>query len=92
MTKTRTGDNVKNIRYINPEMYLNRTNPVRDPLAIYKRHDDLRTADFRKCENSFSIPISAKNPKLLRKKVVDITKLGGNMTKDREANITDRKK
>ena len=52
-TKTRTGDNVKDIRDINPKMYENKNNKERDPLAIYKQYAELRPADFCQHEDPF---------------------------------------
>jgi hypothetical protein len=97
-TKTITGDNVKDIRDINPKMYENKNNKERGALAIYKRYAELRPADFCQREDPFYIapntmPISATNPKWFRKQVVGINKLGSIMKKMKEkANITERKK
>jgi hypothetical protein len=97
-TKTRTGENVKDIRVIKPKMYENKDNFEKDAICVYKRYAELRPADFCQPEDPFYIapntmPITPTNQKWFRKQVIGINKLSCIMKKMKsKANLTEEKK
>ncbi|XP_070550399.1 uncharacterized protein KIAA1958 homolog [Ptychodera flava] len=62
-TKTRTGENVNDVRPVRPQMYAYPTDIGRCPVALYKHYRALRPGDFNSPETPFYLAIKDNNPK-----------------------------
>lgn len=52
-TKTRTGENPRDVRKVKPKMWSNNENIYKCPVAVYKQYSVLRPADFCRPEDPF---------------------------------------
>ena len=59
-TKTRTGDNPKDVRKVTPKMWSNPENISRCPVEVYKQYSLLRPSDFCKPEDPLYLATHTK--------------------------------
>ena len=62
-TKTRTGENPRNLREKKPQMYENKNNPDRCPINTYLAYKNLRPADMMTDESPFYLAVNIESPK-----------------------------
>ena len=54
-TKTRTGENPRDIRTVKPKLWANMNNPDRCPIKIYKKYAEIRPTGFSEPNNPFYV-------------------------------------
>jgi integrase len=97
-TKTRTGNDPRNIREVTPKLWANVSNPDRCPIKIYKIYANKRPAGYSLPHNPFYIatttkPLPSEEETWFKKNAVGINKLGNMMsTMVKNANIPTSKK
>ena len=62
-TKTRTGENPRNLREKKPQMYENKNNPDRCPINTYLAYKNYRPADMMTDESPFYLAVNIESPK-----------------------------
>ena len=62
-TKTRTGENPRNLREKKPQMYENKNNPDRCPINTYLAYKNHRPADMMTDESPFYLAVNIESPK-----------------------------
>ena len=62
-TKTRTGENPRNLRKEKPQMYENKNNPDRCPINTYLAYKNHRPADMMTDESPFYLAVNIESPK-----------------------------
>ena len=66
-TKTRTGENVKNVREIKPKMFENIDNPERCPVITYLAYKQQRSPEMMDDNSPFYLAINTEIPKAGKK-------------------------
>lgn len=59
-TKTRTGENTRDVRSVPPRVWANVDDPTRCPVRIFKRYRSLRPADFSSHDSPFYLATCCK--------------------------------
>ena len=62
-TKTRTGENPRNLREKKPQMYENKNTPDRCPINTYLAYKNHRPADMMTDESPFYLAVNIESPK-----------------------------
>ena len=66
-TKTRTGENPKNVRESKPKMFENRDNPERCPVTTYLAYKQQRPSEMMDDNSPFYLAINTEVPKVGKK-------------------------
>ena len=72
-TKTRTGENPRDVKKVKPKMWANSGNVDRCPIAVYKQYSLLRPLDFSNMEDPFYLATNT-NQSSMKKKMISGSK------------------
>ena len=86
-TKTRTGENPKNVRESKPKMFENVKNPERCPVTSYLAYKQQRPPEMMKDDSPFYLAINTEGPKV-GKKWFKASPLGVNSLRSMVKNMT----
>ena len=84
-TKTRTGENPRDVRKVKPKMWANSGNVDRCPIAVYKQYSLLRPLDFSNMEDPFYLATNTnqssmkKNDQWFKRQPIGVNKLSTTM-------------